>query len=292
MLNSSMNYPYPILRAKPVDYKTSTFSVGIKKEITKDGFTLKITYDVNNSEIKMLLSKHFLAYAVQLQCISTWYRELKVSKSEEQVVFIPSGSVHERVDLCPCIVAIEDIDNFSNRDFSEDYDGIPYKINKGEVVAIGERQKFDAIYKNDIIKKGDPIVHFVNDESSPVMFCEWEYDTIRIHLPKTQYKKYNEIGKYEPWKVPMLNAIYVVPAIVQGIYEIYQDVINNGQGTLERYSWYKTLKIMIMRAAKDDDIAFKRMLSEPIKTAQRLMNDNSSQALDLVANSAKQQQGV
>lgn len=284
-----MNYPYPILRANPVDYKSSVFNVDIKKETTRDGFNLKITYSVNNDEIKELLNKHVLGYAVQLQCISTWYRDLHMSNSDEQEIFIPSGLVHERVDLCPCIIAVEKIENFFNNDFSEDFDGISYEINKGEVVAIGERQKFDAIYKNDIIKKGDPIVHFVNDEKSSVMFCEWEYDAIRIHLPKEQYKKYNEIGKYEPWKIPMLNAIYVVPAIVQGIYEIYQDVINHGQGTLERYSWYKTLKVMIMKAAKDDDAEFKRMLNDPIKTAQRLMNDNSSHALELVANSAKQQ---
>ena len=289
MLNSNMNYPYPILRANSMDYKSSVFNADIKKETTRNGFNLKITYGVNNSEIKELLNKHVLVYAVQLQCISTWYRDLLVSDSEVQEIFIPSGLVHERVDLCPCIIAVKKIENFSNNDFSEDFDGIPYEINKGEVVAIGERYKFDAIYKNDNIKKGDPIVHFVNDEKSPVMFCEWEYDAIRIHLPKEQYKKYNEIGKYEPWKIPMLNAIYVVPAIVQGIYEIYQDAINHGQGTLERYSWYKTLKVMIMKAAKDDDAEFKRMLNDPIKTAQRLMNDNSSHALELVANSGKQQ---
>ena len=49
---------------------------------------------------------------------------------------------------------------------------------------------------------------------------------------------------------------------------------------------------MIMRVAKDDDKEFKRMLSDPIKTAQRLMNDNSFHALELVAASAKQQQEV
>lgn len=289
MLNSSMNYPYPILRANPVDYRSSIFNVDIKKETRKDGFYLNVTYDVNNSEIKKLLNERVLAYAVQLQCISTWYRDLRISNSEEQEIFLPSELVHERVDLCPCIVAVEKIENFINSDFSEEFDGISYEINKGEVIAIGERQKFDAIYKNDIIKKGDPIVHFVKDDNSPVMFCEWEYDAIRIHLPKEQYKKYNEIGMYESWKIPVLNAIYVVPVIVQGIYEIYQDVNNSGQETLAQYSWYKTLKLMIMNAAKNDDAEFKKMLNNPIKTSQRLMNDNSSHALELVANSTKQQ---
>ena len=288
MLNSSMNYPYPILRANPIDYKSSVFNVDIKKDTQKNGYNLKVTYEVNNSQIRELIDKHILSYAIQLQCISTWYRDLIISDSDIQDIFIPSDKVHERVDLCPCIVATEKIENFTNEAFTEDYDGIPYEINKGEVVAIGERQKFDAIYKNDIIKKGDPIVHFVNDDEATVLYCEWEYDTIRIHLPKEQFRKYNEVGKNEPWKVPMLNAIYVVPVIVQGIYEIYQDEVVGRPSTLERYSWYKTLKVLIMKAAKDDAAEYKRMLGDPIKTSQRLLNDNSLQALNLVYDVTKQ----
>ena len=288
MLNSSMNYPYPILRANPVDYKSSVFNVYIKKDTQKNGYNLKVAYEVNNNQIKELIDKHILAYAIQLQCISTWYRDLRISDSDIQDIFIPSNMVHERVDLCPCIIATEKIENFTNDDFIEDYDGIPYEINKGEVVAIGERQKFDAIYKNDIIKKGDPIVHFVNDDEATVLYCEWEYDTIKIHLPKEQFRKYNEVGKNEPWKVPMLNAIYVVPVIVQGIYEIYQDEVVGRPSTLERYSWYKTLKVLIMKAAKDDAAEYKRMLGDPIKTSQRLLNDNSLQALNLVYDVTKQ----
>ena len=139
MLNSVMSYPYPILRSMPVDYKESFFSAEINKETVKDGFYLNISYSVHNDQIKELLDKHVLAYAVQLQCISTWYRELKVSDADNQKIFIPSGMVHERVDLCPCIIALEKIDNFTNADFTEDFDGIVYEINKGEVVAIGER---------------------------------------------------------------------------------------------------------------------------------------------------------
>lgn len=289
MLNSSMNYPYPIIRSSAVDYRQSTFDAEIKKEITKDGFKLSIDYKINNPSIEAMINSNVLAYAIQIQCVSTWYRDIVLSSSCHQEIFIPSEKVHERVDLCPCIIAIDKINNFVNEDFTEEFDGISYDINKGEVIAIGERQKFDALYKNDIIKKGDPIVHFVEDSSTPVMFCEWEYDVIRIHLPKDQKNKYDNIGIYEPWKVPVLNAIYVVPAIVQAISVIYEDVVENGQGSLSGYSWYKTLKILIMKAAKDDDAKYRKMLSDPIKTAQLLLNDNSSQALSIVANSTRQQ---
>ncbi|WP_349948410.1 hypothetical protein ABFV83_08240 [Lacrimispora sp. BS-2] len=288
MLNSAMNYPYPILRNQAIDYKSGIFKADIKKTNRNDGFDLSIGYEVTNSRISELLEQGILAYALQIQCISTWYRKLEISRDNRQNIFIPSSTVHERVDLCPCIIALTNILDFSNEDFSEDFEGISFSINKGEAVAIGERQKFDAIYKNDIIKKGDPIVHFINDENCSVMFCEWEYATIQIHLPKKQYEQYNLIGEYEPWKIPLLNAIYVVPTIVQAISEVCRDELHGENGYLSRYAWYKTLKVLIAKAANGEDNKYKKLLNDPIGTAQLLLNDNSAQSLELLSKAAKQ----
>ena len=131
-------------------------------------------------------------------------------------------------------------------------------------------------------------MHFINDDQTPVMYCEYEFDTIRIHLPKQQNEKYNRMGMYESWKVPVLNAIYVVPAIAMGIEEIAKDTFSGREGTLERWSWYKTLKVMIQTKAKDVDSEYRKMLNDPIKTAQMLLNDNSTQALDVIDKAVKQ----
>ena len=89
MLNSNMNYPYPILRVRPIDYKESVFETQIQKDETKEGYTLSITYKVTNKEFEELIKKQILAYALQLQCISTWYRDLQISESNRQTIFIP-----------------------------------------------------------------------------------------------------------------------------------------------------------------------------------------------------------
>lgn len=287
MLNSSMNYPYPILRGEKTDYQNSVFTAQLSKKNLIDGYMIKVIYSVSNPEIQQLIEDKKAAYALQIQCVSTWFRKLEISSTSIHEFKLPSNMIHERVDMCPCIIALEDITNFNNPDFSEDFEGITFSVNSGEVLAIGERQKFDAIYKDDIIKKGDPIVHFISDEQASVMYCEYDFDTIRIHLPKQQNAKYNHIGTYEGWKVPVLNAIYVIPAIAMGIEEIYKDTCLGGNGMMERWSWYKTLKVMIQRKAKDVDSVYRKMLSDPIKTAQMLMNDNSAQALEIVAKVVK-----
>ena len=223
MLNSAINYPYPLLRATPGDYLHSLFNATINVKSLTNGYEISVDFHLENNEMKELIREHKASYALEIQCISTWYRKLEFSASDSLVLFIPSTLIHERVDLCPCIVAIDSIADFHSSDFAEEYDSLSIPINTGEVLAIGERKKFDALYKDDIIRKSESIVHFKTDDHATTMFCEWEYEIIQIHLPPKQYDEYNRIGKWEPWKIPLLNAIYIIPVIVEAITFIYQD---------------------------------------------------------------------
>lgn len=281
MLNSAMNYPYPVVRTSPVDYKMTTFSAALKKHNRSNGFEIDIKYHLNNSEMEKMIEDKILAYAVQVQCVSTWYRTLKISSSNKDSIFLPSGCVHERVDFCPCIIALKDIPDFVNSDFSDDFSGISFSLNKGEVAGIGEKSKFDALYKKDVLKIGDSIVHIKPDDKAELMYCALDSDIIQVYLPAKQYKMYNTIGEYDKWKIPALNATIVVPVIVQAIKEIAES--NMTASPYESYAWYKTLVLFMMRAAKDDSRKYKKMLNDPLKTTQLLLNDNSAQTLTLLS---------
>lgn len=282
MLNSALNYPYPLLRKLAVDYKSSTFSADLNKYNRKNGFEVKIQYHLNNLQISKMIDDKLLAYAVQIQCVSTWYRKLKISTADTDSVFLPSGLVHERVELCPCIIALKDIQKFDNEDFSDDFDGISFSLNKGEVVAIGEREKFDAYYKKDILKTGDTILHVNQDKKAELMHQEFDSDIIQVYLPENQYKMYTTIGENEKWKIPALNATIAVPVIVQAIKEISESSQSSGS-TFEQYAWYKTLVFLMQRAVKDDDRKYRKLLNDPLRTAELLLNDNSAQTLKLLS---------
>lgn len=288
MLNSAINYPYPLLRSKTGDYLHSVFNATINVKSLTNGYEINVDYHLDNPEMIELIAGNKASFALEIQCISTWYRRLEISSSEKQVLFIPSTLIHERVDLCPCIVAIDSISDFHSGDFAEEYNSLSIPINMGEVLAIGERKKFDALYKDDIIRKSESIVSFKVDEHATTMFCEWEYEIIQIHLPPKQYDEYNRIGKWEPWKIPLLNAIYIIPVIVEAITFIYQDECQGGSGGLSSYAWYKTLKFLIGKIANNNAGVYRKLLSDSVGTAQKLMNDNSAAALVLLGKASKQ----
>ena len=285
MLNSSMSYPYPVIRPVCEDYKTTTFNAKIHKENREDGFELKVEYCLDNGTIQALIDNEQVTFAVQIQCTATWYRKLYTSNKNEQVLFIPSKDVHERVEICPCIIAKKTITNedFSNDDFEDEFKDITYNIKVGEVIGIGDRYRFNAIYKDDILEKGDPIVHFKMDEKASLMHCEWENENIIVHLPRKQWDEYTQIGEYEQWKHPILNAIYVTPVIVQAICEIANTEENGGESSLSSYMWYKTLDYFLKKEAGDNQAEYKKLLADPVRTTQLLLNDNSFKSVTLLS---------
>ena len=76
---------------------------------------------------------------------------------------------------------------------------------------------------------------------------------------------------------------------MQGIIEISNDEDGGGdEGHLSQYAWYKTLRMLIEKEAGGDIGHYRQMLKEPIRTAQRLLNDNSRQSLELLGKMVKQ----
>ena len=282
MLSSTINYPYPVLRSRPIDYLTSTFDADITVSPKDNGFEILVHYNLNADHVQALINTGVVSFGIEIECTSTWYRSLKMTNATEDKIFLPSVLVHQRVDVCPCIVSRKTIQNYECCDFAEEFREINYTINNGEVLGIGDGKKFDALYKEDIIKKSDSIIHFSASTSEEVENVEWDYDVIQIHLPVKQWELYDQIGKYEPWKIPVLNAIYASPVITEAVTIICNDYESGNDGSMSNYAWYKTIKYLIGRLAKNDQSKFKKLLMNAISTTQILLNDNAAISISLL----------
>ena len=286
MLNNSINYPYPILRSSTIDYKSTTFTAEIPDpEPYADGYRIKVVYSITNPEIQKLVVEGKAAFALQVYCISTWYRRLKVCElGKDNFEFeLKSNIVHNRVDLCPCIVAQDSLKGFYSDDFQDDFVGMNFDINPGEVIGIGDCRYFDAVFKKEIIPL-ESIVQVVTEEQDKVMSCDFDKNYICVHLPEVQYNMYISMGLNEPWKTPILNAICSVPAIAKGI----EEVSHNDSELVER-PWFKSLKYHLHELVNNDEDKYKDLFDDPIKTAQLLLHNNSGTALDIISKSIIQQ---
>ncbi len=278
MLNPNINYPYPVIRTYTEDYKTTVFNGSFSVNLQPDGYLVRPTFEVQNEGIKNLISTDFLTYAIEVQSPATWYRKLYTVKDNKPFRLDPIF-LHERVELTPCILATSEISDFTNDDFEDEYQGITYQINVGDVIAIGETRSFDALYQNDIIKNGTSPVSITRSETATEINCDFSGNTIEIILPADPHGDYMECG-YLKAKYKTLNAILTIPALVEAISIIANDVRYPDEASgFESKAWYKTIVVNLKRAAENDEGKYRAMLEKPFVSAELLLGNNYASAL-------------
>lgn len=281
MLNTNMNYPYPVIREHAEDYKNTIFKGSLTVNLLPDAYLIRPKFEISNTEIGELLALGKLTYAIEVQSPATWFRKLYPVKDNKTIRLSPCF-LHERVELTPCIIAVESIHGFFNADFVEEYQGMSFDLNPGDVVAIGEARCFDALFQDDIIKNGSSIVSIGTSETAKEIICDYSGRIIQITLPAEQYEDYMECGCLKS-KFKILNAVLVIPALVEAIGIIANDEKNAEQlSGFESNAWYKTIVVNLKRAAKNDERKYRQMLERPFTSAQLLLGNNYASALQFV----------
>ena len=199
MLNININYPYPVIREYTDDYQSTEFIGELKVLLEPDGYAVHTNFEINNKGIQILLSKRILTYALEVQCVSTWFRKL-YPIHENRVIRLDPQMIHERVELIPCIVAATSIEGFTNEDFAEEYQDMKFDLNAGDIIGIGQKRTFDALYQNDIIKNGSSIVDVGGNDKLKEIQCDILaipalFNFVREWQPGVGLKFHSSIGQ-------------------------------------------------------------------------------------------------
>lgn len=281
MLNAKINYPYPVIRAELQDYRSTIFKGSLKVNLRPNGYVVYPSFEIHNTGIEKLISQGRMTYALEVQCSATWFRKLFIV-NKNGAIFLDPSNLHERVDLTPCIVATTPISDFTNSDFDKEYSGISFDINSGDIIAIGETKFFDAIYMNDVIKNGSSIVNVTGSEKAKEISCDFTSNRITITMPAEQYVNYVECGAMKT-KIKTLNAILIVPALIEGIGIIAQDMNTpEAQSGLSSKAWYKTINVNLKRVSENNETKYRQLLETPFTATELLLDNNYEAALEFV----------
>lgn len=281
MLNANMNYPYPVIREYAEDYQTTFFKGALTVNLQPDGYLVRPNFEIQNTGIKDLIADGQMTYALEVQSPATWFRKLFLIRDNKPFRLDPAF-LHERVELTPCIIATMPISGFSNQDFEKEYSGMSFDINAGDIIAIGEKRSFDALYQNDIIKNGSSIVNIAGNDNAKEVICDFTGNIIQITLPVEQYGDYLECG-YLKAKYKALNAILTIPVLVEAIGIIAGDENDPGHTSgFESKAWYKTIVVNLKRAAENQEAKYRQMLGKPFASAELLLGNNYAFALEFV----------
>lgn len=85
---------------------------------------------------------------------------------------------------------------------------------------------------------------------------------------------------YNRSKYKMLNAILIVPALVEAIGIIAADEKDpEHQSGHQNRAWYKTIVVNLKRFAENDERKYLQLLEKPFASAELLLGNNSADAL-------------
>ena len=287
MLNVNINYPYPVIRDYPEDYVTTVFEGKLSVSLDNDGYYITPQFSVNNHDITKLLDDGYLSYAIEVQCVSTWFRKL-FKVIDNQTIRLDPRMIHERVEVIPCIIVKKAITAFKIVDFVEEYHDVSISLKCGDVIAIGTKKYFDALYQNDIIKDGSSIVTVKGSDRIKNIEYDFNSSIIEITLPIQQYEDYLDCG-YNKAKYKSLNAIITIPVLVEAISIIRDDEINpEKQSGYGNYAWYKTIVANLKRYAENDENRYVNLLNKSSSSSEILLGNNYMDALKYMRDSSNE----
>ena len=90
---------------------------------------------------------------------------------------------------------------------------------------------------------------------------------------------------YNRSKYKMLNAILIVPVLVEAIGIIAMDENDpDNIGDFQSCAWYKTIVVNLKRYAKNDEKVYRKLLEKPFTSAEILLGNNFADALEYLCN--------
>ncbi|MHC1717220.1 MAG: hypothetical protein AB9883_00975 [Acidaminococcaceae bacterium] len=277
-------YPYPVLSYYSDDYVDSGFDVAV--EVKKDGYNIRINFltELKNSELTKYLKEGKIKFVYHLECAQTGFRKALQTSNYDFTHIISNKEVSGKLQICPYIVAMEDIRDYVNASFNEDYRGFKFLIEAGCVMAVGRQVNADINKDINDLANTPSVFSIVKnaDETATDMIVDMYQKKIVIKLPEKDFYNYKSL-KNEASIQPILNSLVIIPVLTYVLNEIARQTIDERETNYSMYNWYRAInKAMSLRLhcrLDDEEFQQKNML----EVAQKLINDPLSEALQAMA---------
>lgn len=270
-------YPYPVLWEANDDYKSSKFDCKISITQGIRRLILDIDFTLTNKEMKELIKNGKAEFVLHIECPSTSYRNIVKTDLSTSTVELDAKNLKDTIALCPFVIVKEDIADWVNSNWNDDYAGISFDYVKGGILAIGERQTFDV--EKEAEELGNlPSIFTIGKlsimEPVPVKI-EYGGDKIIISISEGDYEKYEGFTRYGNIDtINIANGTLISFALLSVIYELKMNFT-----VYEDCRWFRAIKAMM----KKNDIEFDQQYIDninPVELAQQLMDNPISKALE------------
>lgn len=199
---------------------------------------------INNEMIENMINEGVLGVGLIIECSSTIYRKKFEISTTPKTIKIGIGDLRDKVVVSCYIYAKQDIDKFVNSDFLDDYEGISFKIEKNDIIAIDDGYTTVIDFDESIDKKVASIFEVIRNKNVETMTVEGNSRSIVISLPEDVFNNYNTLSKLDECQ-NIFFSMLAIPALNLCLKE-FQDNIRFDVYDLDsiemEYRWFISIK--------------------------------------------------
>ena len=235
MKNKDVCFPHPVLGVGDAVGTKPPVKAQISEE--KDDFVINLSVDIHNEEILKLINDEYAAFVCEIDCPSTFYREIFYPQDSTFEIRVNRKDVAKRVNIDFTVTVTKSIKNYTNSEFHSDYQGFSFDLEPGDLLAL-VKMHYDADIKYDKLQSAGSFMTIVPGHDDKNTLYYLHNSKIEIQLPQALYDDYrvsfNGPGKH----ATIFHSSIVLNALVYALLNYDDEEYGN---TL----WARTLKYRI-----------------------------------------------
>ena len=273
-------YAYPVLAADKDDYRKAIFSVEMSEYMELTDFVLHFSVQLTSESLLRMIGQGEAEYLIHIECSSTAFRKAYHFASPQFEVRIPLEKINHMVEIVAFVVTKKHISGFHSEEWVDDFSGLQFDLEKGSILAYQNLQNL-SIAKSMHQSAAQPSLFYVRkrqDDGRQGMRMNLDSDKILLSLLETEYRLYQQFNN-DPEMQPILNAMFILPALVYLFEELDQDEDETEKHDYTRYAWYKALEQSYRSRGKDFEETLQDRERTSFEKAQEVMEFPIAKAL-------------
>ena len=204
-------YPHPVLRPDVEDYKDGDFEVVLKYWASPEHSFVEISaqYHLSVPELLHLVKLEKISVGLLVDCRDTFYRKvLPLGFGQRENIIIDGGQLHGKVELVPIIYAVTQIIAFTSQDFAEEFKGLQFDLEPGDLVAYGEPEEF--YLEREFFKPLESIISLstIEDKTGFQWDISLDEDQIKIEVSQELSQYIQSARNSSSHRVILINSLY------------------------------------------------------------------------------------
>lgn len=235
--------PYPILNDFGDDYINSSFKVKYDVNTQFTEVYGKLSFVLENDDIKKLIKENKAVYSVHVECPSTCYREIFVSEEDEIDFKIDATLVSKTIEIRTFVILKEKVIGFESKNFHPDYQGQKFDLEPHQIIAIGTAKDYEIKKDDRDLDTLPSIIRIVRleDKHKGALSVNTDNDEyIIVGLSTEIYELYAKLGK-NSFKNTSFSLV-LLPALVVVIQRM---CIGKDDETITTMHWYQVIESLL-----------------------------------------------